>query len=93
MGDEVLARLAALIGMAFAGEGEGALNRGAINRLVAVGRILADDGEQVAEQGPLIRGQVLGDVVDGRGWAVRVVGADLDVAARRQRLRGAFPGY
>ena len=48
---------------------------------VAVGRVLADDREQVAEQRPLVRGQALGDLVHrGRG-PVRVVGADLDVAA------------
>ncbi len=79
MGDEVLARLAALVGVAVAGEGEGALDRLAIDAVVTVGRVLADDREQIAEQRPVVGGQVLGDVVDRRRRAVRLLGSDLDV--------------
>ena len=88
VGDEVLARLAALVGVALAGEGEGTLDRRPVDRLVAVGGVLADHREQVAEQRPLVGGQVLGDLVQRRRGAVRVVGADLDVATAIDRGRG-----
>ena len=55
--------------------------------VLAVGRVLADDREQVAEQRPVVGGQVLGDVVDGRGRAVRVLGPDLDVPTAIDRGR------
>jgi hypothetical protein len=81
VGDEVLARLAALVGVAVAGEGEGSLDRRPVDRRVAVGAVLADDGEQVAEQRAVVGREVLGDLVDGRRWAAGVLRADLDVAA------------
>jgi hypothetical protein len=81
VGDEVLTRLATLVGVTVAGEGEGAFDRGAVERRVAVGAVLADDGEQVAEQRPVVGREVLGDLVDGRRGAARVVGTELDVTA------------
>ena len=59
VGDELLAGLAPLVGVALAGEGEGALDRrrGRSAR-VAVGGVLLDHGEQVAEQRALLGGEV-----------------------------------
>jgi hypothetical protein len=54
--------------------------------------VLADDGEQVAQQGPVVRGQVLGDLVDRRRRTVRILGSDLDVATAIERLAPAFVG-
>ncbi len=73
MGDEVLARLAALVGVALAGERERALDRVAIDRRLAVARVLADDREQVAEQRALLAVEALGELVDRGGDAVRLV--------------------
>jgi hypothetical protein len=85
MGDEVLARLAALVGVALAGEREGTLDRRPVDPVVAVDLVLADDREEVAQQGPFLGRQVLGDVVDGGRGPVRLLGADLDVAAAIDR--------
>jgi hypothetical protein len=87
VGDEVLARLALLVGMALAGKGEGALDGVAVDLLVAGGGVLADDGEQVAEQRAFVGIEVLGDLVDRRGNAARVAGANLNVAAACERGR------
>jgi hypothetical protein len=89
MGDEVLARLAPLVDVALAGEGEGALDRLAIDGLVAVGRVLADDCEQVAEQHAVGVGEVLGDLIDRGRRAARFLGADLNMATAINR--GASP--
>jgi hypothetical protein len=92
MGDEVLARLSPLVGVTLAGEGEGALDRRPVDPVVAVGFVLADDREQVTEQGPLLGGQMLGDLVDGRRGAVRSLRADLDVPTPVERGGCRFAG-
>jgi hypothetical protein len=92
VGDEVLARLASLVGVVIAGEGEGALDRLPIDAVAAVGGVLADDREQVAEQGTILRGQMLGDLVDRRGGTVRLFRSDLDVATAIQRGGSPFLG-
>jgi hypothetical protein len=80
MADEVLARAALLIGVALAGEDEGALDGRAVGRLGGVGGMLADHREQVPEQGPLFLAEALGDlVVGGDGGTVRL-DADAGVA-------------
>jgi hypothetical protein len=86
VGDEVLARAAALVDVALAGEGEGALDRQLVDAPVATRRVLADDGEQVAEQDPVLGGQPLGDLVErSRRAAGGLAGADPRVAATIQR--------
>jgi hypothetical protein len=59
MGDEVLPGLPQLVGMALAGEGEGALDRGAIDLFDRAGGVLLDDREQVLEQRALLLGELL----------------------------------
>jgi hypothetical protein len=71
--------------MALAGEREGALDRRAVDRLIAVGGVLADDREQVAQELAIRRGQVLGGLVDGGRRAAGVLGPDLDVATAIER--------
>jgi hypothetical protein len=73
MGDEVLARLAALVGVTGARERERAGDRVAIDRRLAVARVLADDREQVAEQRALLGIEALGQLADRGGDAVRLV--------------------
>ena len=58
MGDEVLARPAALVGMTLAGEGECPLHGLRVNRSHAVVAVLGDHREQVAQQRPLVIGQL-----------------------------------
>jgi hypothetical protein len=53
VGDEVLARLAALVGVVLAREDEGALDRLPIDLQARVAGMLLDDREQVAEQAAL----------------------------------------
>jgi hypothetical protein len=92
MGDEVLARLALLVGMALAGEREGPLDRVTVDLVVTVGRVLANDRKEVAEQLPLVGVEILRDLVDRRGDAASVAGANLDVATTRYRGgRGVGP--
>jgi hypothetical protein len=50
--------------------------------------VLADDGEQIAEQRALAGGEVLGDLVQRRSGTSRLVGAELDVAAPIGRRPG-----
>jgi hypothetical protein len=45
--------------------------------------VLADDREEVAEELAVRRGEVLRDLVDRGGRAVRLLRADLDVPAER----------
>jgi hypothetical protein len=58
MGDEVLARLAALVGVVIAGEDERLDDGRAVDRLGDLVRMLLDDREEVAEQLALERGEV-----------------------------------
>jgi hypothetical protein len=92
VGDEVLTRLAPLVGVALAGEAECVLDRGAIEPVLAVGAVLADDREQVPEQRPFADREVLGDVVDRRGSAGRgVLGTDPGVSAAVRRAGCPVP--
>jgi hypothetical protein len=83
--DEVLPRLAPLVSVTLAGKGESALDRRPIDALIAVGRVLADNREQVAEQGALVGGQVFRDLVDRGSGPVSVLGPDLDVTTAIER--------
>ncbi len=87
MGDEVLAGLALLVGVALAGERECALDRVAVELLMTVGGVLADDREQVAEELALVGVEILRDLVDRSDRAVGLAGADLDVTAPSHRGR------
>jgi hypothetical protein len=51
--DEVLARLAALVGVPLAGEDEGAFDQLTIDLAAALAGVLLDDGEEVAQQAAL----------------------------------------
>src|SRR3954453_7423301 len=91
MNDEVLARLAPLVGVVLAGEDERLLDAPAVDRQRGLVGVLLDDREQVGEQAPLGRRQVgavdgavvggVGDDVDGRAVAV-VDGRAVGHAAR-----------
>jgi len=72
VGDEVLARSPALVGVALAGEGEGALDGLGVDLARALDAVLLDHRQQVAEQGALVVGQLLSEVGqrhDRRGLA------------------------
>jgi hypothetical protein len=84
MGDEVLARLAALVGVVLAGEQEGAQDRLAVDRVDDLVRVLGDDREEVGEQLVLERRQV---VRDRQRAVVAVLGA-IDGPMRSNRDRG-----
>jgi hypothetical protein len=83
MGDEVLAGLAALVGVVLAGEQERAQDRLAVDRVDDLVGVLGDDREQVAEQLVLERRQVIRD----RQRAVVAVLGAVDGAMRRDRDR------
>ena len=70
MRDEVLARATALVGVAVAGECEGALDGLAVDLVVLFLGVLGDDREQIAEEVPLLRSELLRDLVDGGGRVV-----------------------
>jgi hypothetical protein len=83
-----------------AGEGEGALDLLAIDRLRHVRLVLLDDREEVAEEGPLVGGELAGDRVGTRGarlvrWRAdarvtdAVAVAQLDAVRQLAVLRGA----
>src|SRR3954454_21170798 len=72
MDDEVLAGLAALVGVLLAGEDEGRLDRRAVDGDRRLAGVLLDDREQVAEQAALGRREV------GRAGLLGVVGGVLD---------------
>ena len=72
VGDEVLARLALLVGVALAGEGEGALDRLAVDRLASVVAVLRDHREEVAEQRALL-GASSSRVIESRARACSAV--------------------
>ena len=92
VGDEVLARLAPLVGVALAGEGEGALDRARGRRRpppsAACSPITAKRSPSSSRSSAR---QVLGDRVDGRRRTGRVVGADARVAAAVEIARRARP--
>jgi hypothetical protein len=81
--DEVLAGLAALVGVVLAGEQERAQDRVAVDRLGDLVRVLGDDREQVGQQLMLERRQVVGD----RQRAVVAVVGGVDGAVRGDRDR------
>ena len=93
MGDEVLSRLALLAGVALAGEGEGALDLLAIDRLGDVGLVLLDHREQIAQQGALVGGELARDRRP-RGECGSCREARLPAYARgdRRRAAGRRPG-
>jgi hypothetical protein len=78
MGDEVLAGLAALVGVVLAGEDERPHDGVAVDGLGDLVGVLLDDREQVAEQLALERGQVGGRLQRG----------DADVRAIDGAVRG-----
>ena len=92
--DELLARLAPLVGVALAGERERLADALEVDRADRVVGVLGDDREQVREQLLLVREQVLGErpATAARRRAL-VAHADADVrvgqalAARRRRRR------
>jgi hypothetical protein len=73
VGDEVLAGLAALVGVVLAGEDEGLDDGLAVDRLRDLLGVLLDDREQVAEQLALERREVGGRLERGEGARVRAV--------------------
>ena len=85
MGDEVLAGLAALVGVVLAGEQEGAQDGLAVDRVGDLVGVLGDDREQVGQQLVLERRQV---VRDRQRAVVAVLGA-VDRAVRGDRDRRA----
>jgi hypothetical protein len=104
--DEVLAGLAALVGVVLAGEQERAQDRGAVDRVGDLVGVLGDDREQIAEQLVLERRQVVGQrqraVVAVLGEIDRLVPGDSDrgdggiavpVQAARARLRVLLVRY
>lgn len=69
--------------MALAGEDEGPLDRLAVELLPGLAGVLADDGEEIAQQFTLLLVQPLRDLVDRRGdGALDAVNADPRVAVR-----------
>jgi len=85
VGDEVLARLPALVGVVLAGEQEGVQDGLAIDRLGDLVRVLGDDRKQIGEQLVLERCQVVRD----RQRAVVAVLRTVDRAVRGDRDRRA----
>src|SRR3954453_22347667 len=94
MDDELLARLAPLVGMVLAGEDEGVLDAGAVDLDGRVARVLLDDREEVAQQATLglrellaadrrMCTRVLQDV-DGRARVDLARVADVAVAVARR---------
>ena len=91
VGDEVLTRLAPLVGVVLAGEDEGALDLVAIDLETGVVRVLLDDREEVAEQAALQRREI--GALDGPD-AVGVLGAAHGATVRsraRRRLDCRLP--
>jgi hypothetical protein len=80
VGDEVLTRAPALVGVALAGERERPFDRLGVDLLAAVCRVLGNDREEVAQQLALIRGELLGDLVDRRRGGSQLALPDARVA-------------
>jgi hypothetical protein len=92
MGDEVLAGAALLASVALPGEGNRALELLTVDRLRSVGLVLLDDGEQVTEQGALIRGELASNRVGPR-WLGPAGGlADARMAAAILIAHGTVTG-
>src|SRR5256885_14606196 len=98
MGDEVLARLALLSGMALAGKCEGALDLLLVDGLGGIGLVLLDHSEEITEQRTLIGRELAGDGVGPRracasdrfadaGMPAALLVALLAAVALRLRLR------
>jgi hypothetical protein len=83
MGDEVLARLAALVGVVLAGEQEGPQHGLAVDRVDDLVGVLGDDREEVGQQLVLERRQIVRD----RQPAVVAVLGTIDGAMRSDRDR------
>jgi hypothetical protein len=81
VGDEVLAGLPLLPGVALAGEGERPLDFLAVDRLGRIGGVFLDDREQIAEQGALIGRQLTRDRIRARGPVLADRFADSGVPA------------
>jgi len=89
VGDELLARLAALVGVVLAGEHEGADHRVAVDGLGDLLGVLLDDREEVAEELALEVGEIGGGGLQrGRGAARRAVDRAVRLDADRPVLRG-----
>jgi hypothetical protein len=86
--DEVLAGDAALVGVVLTGEGEGAQDGAAVDRLDDFVGVLGDDREQVREQLVLERREVVGD----RQRAVVAVLGAIDGAVGGDGDRGVCVG-
>jgi len=91
MGDELLARAPALVGVALAGERERALDGFPVQVLAGLRAVLLDDREQVAEQLALRRTQLLGDLVSGRRGDLAVASNADALALTRGRGRASAP--
>ena len=83
MDDEVLARGAALVGVALAREHERALDELAVDLRPGVGDVLLDDREEVAQQDALVVGEPGGRADRGRG---RAAAGLVDLAVLEARL-------
>jgi hypothetical protein len=92
VGDEVLARLAPLVGMALAGKCEGPLDRNPVDLRGAAGGVLTDYREEVAEELSLLIRELLRDLVDRRGPVRAVLGADTGVTGTLGVLLGPVKG-
>ena len=88
MGDEVLAGLAALVGVVLAGEQERAQDAPAVDLVGDLVGVLGDDREQVAEQLVLERREVVGQ----RQLAVVAVLGTVDRPVRGDRDRRRTSG-
>jgi hypothetical protein len=86
VGDEVLAGLPPLVGMALAREGEGSLDGLGVDRPQVVVAVLGDDREEVAEQRAVGIGQV------GRALAVKVRWLGGDAPRSNPRMALAVGG-
>jgi hypothetical protein len=86
MSDEVLARLALLVGMALAGEPERLGDAGLVDRLNRVVGMLGDQREEVDQQLALLVAEAAGQLLVARRLRPRRLDqADTDVRVRQPR--------